>query len=237
MSAFVLGFADEAAQVAGLAWSLAGREGALVAVGGELSDPGASASLGGDEVIVEATVGNRSVSVNGGATSSQRLDAEQPPPGSPGAGLGSVEVRLSGPDESVSCASVLTTWSGDPANGSELIRHLAVPGAGGGAIVTIAARPAGASDHAAESVSAWQLDPKKGPSPFVEALLSTQYDAEGLPTRAGLELWPTDPDAPATRAAGARPLTAAFEGVTASLMHTSAEGTAGVGGYLIVRPA
>ena len=234
MSAFVLGFAEEAAQIAGLAWSLAGREGALVALGGELSEPGSTASMSSESVTVEATVGDRTVTVAAGTGSAHDLFADPPPAGSPSAALGRADVRLSGPDEQLTCAFNLTTWGGDPSGGAGLIRHLSIP-AGDGAIVLIAARPAGAGDHAAELVSAWQLDPSEDPSPFVEALLSTQYDADGVPTRAGLELWPHDPDAPATRAAGARPLTRSSDGVTAALMHTSAEGIPGVGGYLIVR--
>ena len=236
MSSFVLGFADEAAQIAGLAWSLAGREGAVVALGGELSNPGASASMNGDGIAVQAKVGDRQVAVEAGEREPHELFTEPLPTGSPSAGLGPVKVAITGPSQELTCASSLTTWAGDPLQGAELVRHFSVPAAGDGAIVMIAARPEGVSDHAAESVSAWHLEPNEDPSAFVEALLSTQYDAEGLPTRAGLELWPADPDAPATRAAGSRPLTASFDGVTAALMHTSAEGTAGVGGYLIVRP-
>jgi len=238
VSAFVLGFADEAAQIAGLAWSLAGRDGALLALGGELSDPAASASIDGESIRVESTVADREITVEASAGAGFDLVAEPAPPASPGGALVRAEVRIAGPggDETVSCASNLTRWDGDPADGAELVRHVSVPVAGDGAILMIATRPAGADDHATESVAAWRLDPGEDPSPFVESLLSTQYDDDGKPTRAGLELWPADPDAPATRAAGSRALSATADGVTATLMHTSAEGTAGVGGYLIARP-
>ena len=236
MSGFVLGFSDEAAQIAGLAWSLSGHEGALVALAGKLSGPGSAASSTGDSFAVEATVGDRSVSVEASASEWHELLADPLPPGSPSAALGQAEVRIGGPDERLTCSSTITRWAGDPADGAELVRHLGFPAAGGGAIVMVACRPEGAEDHASEAAWAWQLDRGDGPKPFVEALLSTQYDSEGLPSRAGLELWPDDPDAPATRAAGSRPVTAVFDGVTVALMHTSAEGFPGVGGYLIVRP-
>jgi len=237
VSAFVFGFADEAAQIAGLAWSLAGRDGALLALGGELSGPGASASIDGESIRVEGTVADRKITVEASAGAGADLVAEPAPSGSPGAALVRAEVRISGPggDETAACVSSLTRWDGDPADGAELVRHVSVPVAGDGSVLLIATRPAGAGDHATESVSAWRLDPGEAPSPFVESLLSTQYDEDGMPTRAGLELWPADPDAPATRAAGSRPLSASVDGVTAALMHTSAEGTAGVGGYLIAR--
>lgn len=235
-ASFVIGFADDAALVAGVAWSLGGREGALVSVGGTASDLGTSASLADDGLSVTAAVGDREVSVEAAPRAEHRLDANPSPAGSPSAALGQAEVRITGPDESLSCPATHVTWESDPTEGAELVRHVTFPTAGGGAIVLIASRPVGQSDHAAESVTAWRLEPGESPSPFAEALLSTQYDGDGIPTRAGLELWPDDPDAPATRAAGSRLVSASADGVTAALMHTSAEGTAGIGGYLMVRP-
>ena len=93
------------------------------------------------------------------------------------------------------------------------------------------------ADHAAEQTSAWLLE-RDGATHFVEALLSTQYGPDGLPSRVGLELWRDDPDAPAMRAAGAHPVRVRGSGsnaTSAALLHTSADGTTGIGDYLIVR--
>ena len=42
------------------------------------------------------------------------------------------------------------------------------------------------------------------PAAYPEAFLSTQYDPSGRQTRAGLELWGGEEDAPPMRAAGTR---------------------------------
>lgn len=234
--AFVLGFADPDPQIAGLAWSLGGRAGALLAIRGEAHTGAAEVSYGPDGARVEARIGEIELSVEIAPGAGHDLGGEEAPAGGPTAVVGRAEVSASGPgvEEKASCWAVLTAWEGDPAEGASLIRHLALPAAGEGTIVLIATRPEGAGDHAAEHVSAWMIDPKEGATPFVEALLSTQYDGEGMPTRTGLELWPEDPDAHALRAAGSRPLAApAANGVRAALLHTSADGTTGVGGYLI----
>ena len=136
-----------------------------------------------------------------------------------------------------SCAGTPDRWDGDPAEGSSLLRHASAPASGGGLILLLATRPEAAESHAAELVTAWMLDAAKGATPFTESLLSTQYDDQGMPTRVGMELWPEDPDGHALRAAGSDPVLASTaDGVTAALMHTSADGFAGVGGYLLVRP-
>lgn len=234
--AFVLGFADSDPQIAGLAWSLGGRGGALLAIRGAAHKGATEASYDPDGARVEAQIGEIGLSAEIAPGAEHNLGGEGSPPGHPTAVVARAEVSASGPgvEEKASCRAVLTTWEGDPAQGASLVRHLALPAAGEGTIVLIATRPEGASDHAAERVSAWMIDPKEGATPFVEALLSTQYDGEGMPTRTGLELWPEDPDAHALRAAGSRPVAApASNGVRAALMHTSADGTTGVGGYLI----
>ncbi len=49
------------------------------------------------------------------------------------------------------------------------------------------------------------LDAAEGADAVRRGLLSTQYDDEGMPTRAGLELWPDDPDGPARTPRGSAP--------------------------------
>jgi len=75
-------------------------------------------------------------------------------------------------------------------DGAGTFRHLAIEAADGSLILVVAQGPAGASGHGEEETAAWTLDPEGGATAFGEALLSTQYDVGGNPTRLGLELWP-----------------------------------------------
>ena len=117
------------------------------------------------------------------------------------------------------------------------MRHLVIPAPNDGLLVFSARRDPGADDHSAERGLAWRLDPEGHASPFAEALLSTQYDDAGRQTRAGLELWPGESDSPPHRAAGVvlGGQVANGERVSAALLHSSAEGTTGLGSYLIWR--
>ena len=79
-----------------------------------------------------------------------------------------------------------------------------------GIVVAIAAlRPAGASGHG-EEIVAGALGDSQAPSRLSEALLSTEYGADGLPSRIGLELYRDDGALP-TRIAGDVTATAASE--------------------------
>jgi hypothetical protein len=55
-------------------------------------------------------------------------------------------------------------------------------------LAVVVARPAGASDHGEDAVVAALVEPT-GPSGAEEALLSSEYDADGALRRFGLELW------------------------------------------------
>jgi hypothetical protein len=72
----------------------------------------------------------------------------------------------------------------------------------GRALALAALRPRGAAGHDLDSV-AQHLEESGRPIVVGEALLSTEYDAEGLPRRAGIELW-ADPESPPLRLAGDR---------------------------------
>ncbi len=79
------------------------------------------------------------------------------------------------------------------------------------------------------------LDSKGEANPFGEALISTEYDAAGRPTRAGLELWPVESDAPPGRAAGTRMGGVEEERTAAALLDAAVEGFRGIGSYLLWR--
>jgi hypothetical protein len=71
------------------------------------------------------------------------------------------------------------------------------------AVVLSAFRPAGASDHEHETVSATLLEGEPAAAVAVaEPRLSTAYDEDGRQRRTGWELWPDDDDGYARRGAG-----------------------------------
>ena len=70
-------------------------------------------------------------------------------------------------------------------------------------LVGFALRPEGAGDHAAEETGFATIHGDGSVEPYEEPLLSTEYDAAGVHTRATLELWP-DEELPAHRGAGGR---------------------------------
>ena len=75
--------------------------------------------------------------------------------------------------------------------------------------------------------------------PFEEALISTQYDGAGRPTRFGLELWPQEADQ--SNRAGATRVSASLLGasdagsVWAGVFRCHADGTEGIASYLLWR--
>ena len=71
-------------------------------------------------------------------------------------------------------------------------------------LVGFAARPRGAGDHAAEETGFATIHGDGSVVPYDEPMLSTEYDAAGVHTRATLELWPDSDEVPADRGAGTR---------------------------------
>jgi hypothetical protein len=134
----------------------------------------------------------------------------------------------------------MTRWASDPLEGAGTLRHLAVEG-GEGSLLLVAARgDAGSAGHGDEQAAGWLLDGEGGSSAFAESLISTQYDAEGRVTRAGLELWPQGEEeamirSAATRAAATRLGGIEKEGVSAALFRCMTEGAEGLGSYLLWR--
>jgi hypothetical protein len=62
--------------------------------------------------------------------------------------------------------------------------------------------PGTGSDHGDEEVTAVFCDPEGTPLSFEESLLSTEYDEDGVPRRATLELWPDVEEMRPVRGAG-----------------------------------
>jgi hypothetical protein len=144
------------------------------------------------------------------------------------------EVRPAGGDRTVECAGQISRWSGDPLEGAGTFRHLTVEVADGALLVATAWGEPGAEGHGGERISAWRVDADGQDSRFDEALISTQYDGEGRPTRVGLELWPGE-DGPPTRVACSL-LGGATAGVGwAGFLRAHTDGTEGLGTYLLRR--
>jgi hypothetical protein len=120
---------------------------------------------------------------------------------------------------------------GDPGpEAVELIRMITVRLDDGRTLGLLAARPAGATGHDEEAVRAL-LDGGDDAPDVEEALLSTEYDADGLIARAGIELLASGADYP-MRLTGDR--TAPPEGTAAEqvcAMSFRLDGVVGRGTY------
>lgn len=102
--------------------------------------------------------------------------------------------RAGGPEES--------PWrlDGEVSEGYSALRVLSAVLADGGMFTLAALRPTGSNGHDAETIRAI-LAGEDGVDQIDEALLSTEYGADGRPRRITLELYP-EPDSYPLRAAG-----------------------------------
>lgn len=106
----------------------------------------------------------------------------------------------------------------------------------GCALGLAALRPRGARGHDEDVVIARLVDAEGEQMATSEALVSLEYDADGVPRRLGLELW-TDPDSPPLRIAADRADQASATGEHESVpMRFRRDGTGGAGRYEILRP-
>jgi hypothetical protein len=230
----VCGFWDEAAGLAGLGWELDANAGGLVLQGGEVSPATSELSEDGTVRLILKTA-------------DETLEAElspspaaTTPAGANGNGTESAPcaatVRVTGQRRVIECRGYVTRWGADPLAGAGVLRHLAMPAAEGGVLVVLGRGEPGA-DFAGESSSALLLDSDGDATSYPDAWLSTEYDDDGRQTRAGLELWSAEPEAPPMRAAGTLvgQVPEPHGGVTAAMLRTSAEGAPGLGSYLIWR--
>ncbi len=131
--------------------------------------------------------------------------------------------------------SYRSEWDADPLEGAGVFRHLAIETQEGASILLSATGDPGIEGHGLERTEA-MLVSADGSTPYEEALLSTQYDGDGNPTRIGLELWPEEADqgsAAATRASGSLIAGAHSGGVWAGFFRCNTDGTEGLGTYLL----
>jgi hypothetical protein len=240
----VSGFSDLASGLGGLAWQLGGSGGLLLrndgvqeaGVGFSSEGEGMRLELRADGAEVEATLAPIV-----GMAEPRSPDGAEPPGGALEAAICTATVRSKGRGRTVQCPGHISRWAADPLAGAGRFRHLAVEAAEGSLLLLCARGAPGVEHHGDEETAAWLLDREGGISPFDEALLSTQYENDGAPSRIGLELWPAGENqnvrAAALRAAGTRlgGTEPAEQGVTATLMSCSTEGAEGLGSYLIWR--
>lgn len=234
--AVVCGFSEPAAEIAGLAWSLGGAEGGLLLAGGETHAAAARITPGDGvtEVSLEAPIASCEARLEPRRPLAQLPVAAGGPEGAEAAtATATFELSRGGASGSTKCDGHVTRWAGDPTEGVSVVRHLALPAADGSLLLVVSVRPGDGSEPDDELSAAWGLDGDA--SAFGEVLLSTEYDALERPTRAGLELWPADGDAPPARAAGVRLGGVEEDRIAASLLDGSVEGFRGVGSYLLWR--
>jgi hypothetical protein len=231
----ICGFGDAAAGLAGLAWDL-GEPGGLLLSDGQARPATFALEEGGDAATLELTAGDATVE----ATLSPRA-ASLPlagDPHGPEVTACEAEVRSMGGTQTIICRGQIDRWSRDPTSSAALFRQIVVEGADQSSLVAVATGQPGAAGHGEERTAAWQLEGENG-APFEEALISTQYDGAGQPTRFGLELWPQDAER-ATRAAAVRVsgslLGAVKDRATwAGVFGCHTDGHEGVGSYLLWR--
>jgi hypothetical protein len=81
-------------------------------------------------------------------------------------------------------------------------RSIGIAFADGGLLAVTATRPPGSAEHGDEIVVAVLCGPDGAPVEVGEALLSTEYGADGVQRRATLELWLDAEDSQPLRGAG-----------------------------------
>jgi hypothetical protein len=228
------GFGDVASGLAGLAWEL-GQPAAALLERGEVHAGSFGLEEGGDAATVAITAGDAVVE----AVLAPGIDPVLLEPVA-GAGVSltvtpcAAEVRRQGGAQTVECTGQITRWIRDPLEGATTFRHLTLEGADGALLIATAWAQPGAEGHGDERTSAWRIDADGQESHYGEALISTQYDGDGHPTRIGLELWPGE-DSPPTRVACSVLGGADAGGLWAGLMRCHVDGSEALGSYLLSR--
>jgi hypothetical protein len=234
---FVCGFGDIQAGIGGLAWDL-GEPGALLLSNGEVRQASFALERDLETTTIEITADGETVEAT---LAPERTLVEHPDADNSfefKATAALTEVRSKGGDQTFECAGQLSEWVGDPLEGASVLRHLAIGGGPGPQLIATSRGVPGGDGHGGERAVGWLLSGDTG-VPYVETLISTQYDGNGDPTRIGLELWPEDADqssrAAATRVSGS-PLGGRRAGsVWAGLFRCHTDGAEGLGTYLLWR--
>ena len=123
--------------------------------------------------------------------------------------------------------------------GQVLRRSIGIVFSDGGLLALSAVRPPGSGEHGDEQVAAVLCDPDGAPVEVSEALLSTEYGADGVQRRATLELW-TDAEEGQLQRGGGTLISAAKvrrPGLLSDVafFRWSLEGRDGLGHYELVR--
>jgi hypothetical protein len=231
--ALVSSFGDLASGLGGLAWDL-GEPAAFQLEGDDVRAGSFAIEKGGDAETVAISAGDDVLE----AVLAPRLE---PVPLEPEVGKGapltvtqcSAEILPRG-GKAVESWGQITRWTSDPLEGGQTFRCLSVEGPDGSIVVAVATGNPDQEGHGDERVSAWLIDADGQERRFGEALISTQYDGEGRPTRAGLELWPGE-DSPPTRIACSLLGGTEAGGLWAGLFRCHTDGTEGLGSYLLRR--
>jgi hypothetical protein len=234
---FVCAFGDLESGLGGMAWDL-GEPAALLLSGGEVRQATFGLERDLDTTTVQITADDEVIDAT--LTPARTLVAH-PNPENPvelRAAASIAEVRPKGGGHAIECAGQLTEWVGDPLDGAGLLRHLGIGSGPDSLLIATARGLPGAEGHGSEHAGGWLLRGDGG-TPFDETLISTQYDADGRPSRIGLELWPEDADtssrAAATRVSGSLLGGFATGSVWAGLFRCHTDGTEGLGSYLLWR--
>lgn len=118
-------------------------------------------------------------------------------------------------------------------------RSIGVAFSDGGLLAVSAVRPPRAGGHGDEQVAAVLCDPDGAPLEVSEALLSTEYGADGVQRRATLELWTDGEEGQPLRGAGtlisSAPLRRPGLNAEVAFFRWSLEGREGLGHYEVVR--
>jgi hypothetical protein len=227
----ICGFGEAAAGVGGMAWDL-GEPGAVLVSDGEARAGSFAIEEGGDAAALTITAGDASLE----ATLSART-ADLALAGGPTTTVCTAEVRPPGAMQTFQCSGQICRWAANPLEGAGTFRQITVE-ADDAALFVLARGAPGARGHGEEDSLGWRIE-GENTGAFEDALISTQYDAAGDPTRIGLELWPPDADqttrAAATRVVGALLGGARVGGAWAGLFRCHTDGTGGIGIYLLWR--
>jgi len=230
----VCSFGDLASGLGGMAWDL-GQAAGIELVGDEVRAGTFGIEEGGDAATVAIGAGDELLE----AVLAPQIEpvALEPVEGQ-GAALfvtpSSAEVHPRGGGRTVECPGQISRWTTDPLESAGTFRHLTIAGPEGVLVVAVAMGEQGLQGHGDERVSAWLVEADGQERRFDEALISTQYDGEGRPTRAGLELWPGE-DSPPTRIACSLLGGTDAGDLWAGLFRCHTDGTEGLGSYLLRR--